>query len=380
MALRSVILAFGLVCISWKSPQDQEKSAQRQHTETCPKSCKTCDEAIDKALKFLISQQKEEEGWPNTGKAAKYGKFDFSLYTTVICGLALIADGALTKDGRNKAEFQRATKSVIRYLEDILKTINDKAKYYLENHVKFDQMPATAIFLAHVYNKEKTNDLKELLEKILPVWEKQQRKDGGWHYRPSYAGSTYMTNEIAVTLRLFELVGIEVDNKFYDGINKFYPKVLAKDGSFDYFIKSMKTNAKGRTAASIWPLELLGFAESEIYTKVKEYADKNIDSIDNGHHGPSFHVLWGGLSCFYQSDKTAWEKFWKFYRDFILDGQKEDGSIMVKARKGTFFPVDGVDSLKFATPVYTTAHYLVVLQLAKGHLLFDKLKKQVKTQ
>jgi hypothetical protein len=137
----------------------------------------------------------------------------------------------------------------------------------------------------------------------------------------------------------------------------------------------MNEGTQGRTALVIWALELVGLKDIEHYGSAKEYTTKNIDKLDHGQHGPAYPLFWGGLSCYYMEDKSIWEKYWTNYRTVFAEAQKEDGSILIKARKGAFFPVDGVSSLKFGIPTYTTAHYVIIMQIHKGHLLFDKIKK-----
>jgi hypothetical protein len=82
-------------------------------------------------------------------------------------------------------------------------------------------------------------------------------------------------------------------------------------------------------------------------------------------------MLIGALGCFYGDEKKLWEEYNKNFRQTILKSQKEDGSILIEARKGADKPIDGK---KGYGPELTSAIYGIVLQLHKGNLAFSRLK------
>jgi hypothetical protein len=118
-------------------------------------------------------------------------------------------------------------------------------------------------------------------------------------------------------------------------------------------------------------MELLGLSNTEVFARLGTFSEKNLDRIDMSQHGPAFHMFCAGLSCFYLQEKNLWKKFLGNYRSLIEKSQDKDGAILVKPRDGSCKPMD---EAKGFGPVYTTANYVILLQLHKGKLLFDKLK------
>ncbi len=192
---------------------------------------------------------------------------------------------------------------------------------------------------------------------------------------------TFVTTGVAISLLTFKHLGIEVEEKVFQKIRGFYThdKLRQQDNSFAYTLdgiiqgvfQQVNKASAGRTVAALWPMWLLGLGSSETWKKAKTFSLEHVNNVDLSQHGPSFHVLWAGLACFYNEDKALWKKYQDHFRNAISAAQKEDGSILIKPREKSVHPVDEVNG---KGPIFTTPQYATILLLHKGHLLFDKLK------
>ncbi len=339
------------------------------------KICLGSEQSVEKALKFIASKQREDGTWV---------PFDidfYPLFINSINGLALMASGSTSKEGPYQKELTKAREAVMKFTRQVLNK-EVKPRY----HCIPEEIVGAAIFLAHVYHSEKTDELKEILEKILELLINIQKKDGGWNYIESeQGGMTYVTTNAVVALLLLDHVGIKVKKEIFDKARKFYEQgeLQSAAGTFIYYMNMpsnlARTNilnaALGRTVAALCPMYLLGLSKAKTYEKAKEVADKYGDRIITSHHGACYHLFWCGLAFFYTEDKKLWERYWKKWSDPVLKGQKEDGSIFIEPYSGTAYPLEG-RKLKheYSWTLYTTPQYTILLQLDKGHLLFGKLK------
>ncbi len=360
-----------------KNPTQSTDKVSEQHSSNCPEACKSCEQFVAKALKFLISQQQEDGRWKRERASTS-----LNLVNTSLCGLALIASGSTLDEGIYKQELQKAVKYVI-----------DTSRKELKGRLtQFNMCDTTYIvtFLAHVYRINKSDELGKYLEEILGLMLKEQGEDGGWNYRRTGASQSkikgyyqekgshvFLTNDFAITLLLLKEVGINVEKSVFDKIRGLYDTDGArmKEGAFKYATGEAPQNAdlrcsSGRTVVASWVMELMGMKETKALQQIKIYAEKNIKDIDLSNHGPTYHIYKCGLACYYSSDKSMWKQFWSNYRDVISSSQKDDGSVVVKPRKESLAPFDD----KAGGSIYTTPQYVILLQLNKGRLLFDSLK------
>ncbi len=347
----------------------------QEHSSSCPKSCKGCDQAVQKALKFIVSQQKENGAWEE-----KWQKKDsvpppksigeWSVFTSLY-GLALVASGSTTKDGPYKNEIQKAKEAAIEYVNQHL------------GKDRGDALPYVMMFLAHVYHADKSDDLKNILEKIRDQWLQLQLSDGGWAYgfgeNPKKAtGKLFEVTSSVIALLTLREAGIKVEEKVFEEAQKYYEgKTRQSDGSYTYhsFFLGKKPQgidappiSVGRSVAALWPLYIFGL--SDAFKKTKEFSEKNIKNVEYGQHGPVYHLFWAGLSCYY-TESTLWKSYWDVFGERIVKAQSEDGSILIKShKKREAWPIDGI----YLGPLWTTSWYTIVLQIHKGHLLFDKIK------
>ncbi len=348
----------------------------KEHSKTCPESCKLCDQVIEKALKYLVSQQQDNGGW--TIKKFKGGSgWDPNLAVTSFSGLALLASGSTHKEGPFQKELGKTRDAVIKGTKGILASVRKSFvgdKMVLTKRGHRHTLPYAIMFLAHIYQIEKTDELKELLTNAANIMRQQQGDEGGYSYTGAGGTMTFMANNYCVATLMLNDLGIPTDPKCIELFAKFYSTghTQGKDGAFGYFGSGggEASRCAGRTADALLAMKLLGLSGSEPFQKAKEFVEKHVKDIDLGHHGAAYPLLFGGIGCFSVGDDKLASSFNKHFRDTLVKAQQEDGSIYFKARDKTYWPMDD----DCGGSMYTSSLYTVTLQLYKKHLIFDKIK------
>jgi hypothetical protein len=178
--------------------------------------------------------------------------------------------------------------------------------------------------------------------------------------------------------------GIEVEDAVFEKIRRFYAAAQNPDGGFPYYVRAAagkvpdlhaKSEA-GRTAGALWAMHLLGMQKSDAFPKAKAYLEARLEEVAGSQHGPGFHLFFAALAA-RAVDPALWKKFWLHYRDSILKGQTEDGSIALKPPEGANLPIDegkGTLTLGAGGRIYATPLYALIFHLSDKHLLFPLLK------
>ncbi len=369
IALISVLIVVGAT---------QEKSKIVEHSQSCPKKCEPCDNAIVKALKFLVSNQRKDGSWGQDGKHVNTGSApsvlrndNYILANTALVGLGLYASGSTTKEGQYQRELGLAQEAAMKLTRKIVDA-NDR---YM-----FQSLPYAVFFLASVYQTEKSDNLKKLLEDVRDYFIKVQCKSGGWNYRNEKNNMIFQTNVFMLAILLLKHTGIKIEEKVFEGARQAYQlkdkySGQADDGGYTYGHgigdRNLPPASVGRTVGALLPMHLLGLSKSTNFTNAVEFSKKNMENLDNAQHGPSYHLFLGGLSCYFLKNDELWMKYWQNFRDPISSAQKEDGSIMIKPRKDAYIPLD--DKRDQMGPIYTTPQYATILLLHKDNLLFHQL-------
>ncbi len=376
--MKGIITILTFALFGSNSTTNEQKATQDQTIEK---------DVIEKALKYLASKQQKDGSWPEGGPRVqsekRYANYPISFAS--FAGLSFIAAGYTPKEGLYKDNINNASEFVIISLKE---QFEKPKSAWLE---------MGAIFLAHVYQCKPSDELKNVLCKVRDHLIKRQQSDGGWTYHGRLCGQSFTTNGVIISLLTLKNAGIKVDEKILETASAFYDKsqedykyrdgVVKNDGHFKYearpipidvgkslHIDSARQHA-GRTVAALWLLEILGRDNTETYKKAAAWSKKYLDDIDRSHHGSAYHLLFAGLSCYYGKNKEFWKKYKDLFYKGILEAQQKDGSITLKQREGTEYPLEFTDTWGEERwgPVYTTSLYTIILQLHKGHLLFDKL-------
>lgn len=328
-----MIILWGISSPAGLSQNQSGKPASAKkfsHGTPCPKGCKTCTAAVDKALKYLSRQVQ-------SGQLKKIQ----DVIVPSLVGLAFMAEGSTPTEGSYAKEVAACRDVVLRFL-DAERADRGNGNWTL----------AFALaFLGEIYAKVSEESTKTLLKGLVRDLEQSQEKDGGWAHGVQPA-SEYRSLNAATTFCLTALIhakkiGIEVsgpvikkgisymeqctlegytgDEVSYNGsigYNKEHSKVIHLPGGGTTFF----TPSPALTAMGIHAVLLNGSNKSKApYKQWIDYLRRDLKKTLYWAHG-SFHwcFLYTAIGS-YSLGGADWRNFKKEWLDWLLSTQNDEG-------------------------------------------------------
>ncbi len=324
--LRTILLAVAL--IPFNSSSHQEK--WHEFTGECPSRCKGCQGKIKELLESISKVDiTGVKGWPQK-----------NALMAPLVGLALLSAGSTLSNGAWSGKIKECVEFVP---PNIFKLMSGK----LETDETWP-LALSTIFLAEVYIKHPSDDLREKLNKLHELIEKAQSKSGGfqrtvggqqgfsWGYGPDLVVAT---NVFALALAQLKRCKVDVKKEVIEKLLKSYENAINEDGSMRYgsgiHPKNKgynKGDSYGRTPGSCLAMILLEATESDVYKKALAFADNNIqnENLFKGHSALFPNQLMLGWLCW-----RLQGKWWKRFQQDILSNRNFLKSMQTSYSKGT---------------------------------------------
>lgn len=324
--------------------------------------------AIDKGIKFLVTQQKEHGGFVEANAADHNGE----LASVSLMGMVLLRDGGLSEKNSHHAALERA-------LQLVLASQTPSGMFSLRAPATrpatllggfrssgsagsmYEQGFAT-LFLAESYAacrkavdgdaacKKLADQIKPKLEKSVITIECAQAKEGGWRYQPVPLDADVSVTAIQyVALKAAKDAGIDVEQSVLDDAVQYVLKCQNSDGGFNY-MANQGGSGPARSAAGLTVLRTAGAAADAI-GKADHYLrqflpDKNPGLID----GYYFYFQFYGAKAAQLAGGDPAKTWLAAAARELLKRQQVNGSWTGEA-----------------TPEYATAIAVLVLQAGNGN-------------
>jgi hypothetical protein len=344
-----------------------------KHSATCPVGCERCDRQIKQSLDYLAGKQGADGGFE-----INYHQ-DGKVVVTAVAGLAFLASGSTITDG----PYAKNIKGAVEYL--IAKCGRTDPRSSSLGKDNFDQtnwgLGYSGIFLSEVYKKTPSADVKKKLEEVAEALAKNQEMSGGWGHGPGgtnplgYVELEIVGNWCMAALGTIKQAGIRVsDGAVKKGTE--YIVACGKDngGGIAYSTRPNQKNwvDVGRTSGAIFAFAMLGQKGHALYKQMARFFDSNMGSLPNGHSSPVMHFMQGALACCHL-EPVYRQKFMEIFRPEWLASRRADGSMTARplGSVGRFDNNKGNSSVNADREIgitWTTANYLVAMQLPKGNL------------
>lgn len=339
------------------------------HSASCPKKCKTCEEAMAKGLAWLAKQQQ--------GGAIQVGNGG-TVVITCIAALAWMANGSTATSGPY-------SKNVVQAMQYVSRTVapGAKNKGKTASGMEFEgfgnwDLGYAAIFLSEYYQQAPTPALKEKLEFLVEKMAEQREPNGGWGHAPNFAYKDLMVVTTACLGGLGSiknLCGVPVPQEVFDKAAK-YIEDSSSGGTVGYSPRPGQKGwgHSGRASGAAWALTKSGSGAKHL-AQIAKFIKQDLTNAHKDHASPTLHYLWAGLWAY-----TAGPETWKTYKDMYLDwwlsAQQADGSFICPTKsdvEGTF----GMDmDNKTVGPAYPTAVWCLVFALPYDHTNLPNAKSK----
>jgi hypothetical protein len=342
--------------------------------------------ATDKGLKWLAEQQQKDGHWE-----AAAGQYSVAM--TSFAGLALLSEGSNTKDGKYAEQLRKAVEWMLACAEKDGRIANAQDKgetgRYMMSH------GYAMLFLSQVYAKEtdekRHKQIGKVLEKAIEFAQNSQTSRGGWGYVSAKDGNDFdegcATEIVLHGLFASRKAGVEV------------PKKLV-ESSLGY-LKNSTTDPKEKKAGVIYSLAqgkqgeprpaLTAAAVALVLNAGEDKGDLTLVWLNfvqsvvpvakgkiTGLGHDEFTLFYFAQAC-YQLGEERHAKMRPDLAEAEKDQQKTDALLKwSRVRAVVFDDIAGAQQENgswkgnIVGDVYSTAVYLIVLQLDKGHLPYNK--------
>ncbi|HEY4310467.1 MAG TPA: prenyltransferase/squalene oxidase repeat-containing protein [Pirellulales bacterium] len=302
--------------------------------------------AIHRGLDWIAASQSRLGHW-----SANDGRYSSAM--TALAGMALLAEGSTTTQGKYAPNIRRAVDYLVSRSRPngLIGEARDDRYTYGHGY--------SMLFLSQVLGEEedleRRETLIEVLNKAVQFTGEAQTQAGGWGYVSAKDGHDFDEGSTTITqvqaLRGCRNAGIPVPKEIIDKAIKYIRQCTLPDGGVQYSSKG----GGGRpaiTAAAIACLFNAGDYDSEFVPKLLDYANRNLSNIGNEGFGHWHYAHYYYAQVKYREGGNTWNE----YRDKIYH------RIVAEASP------NGSWSQGYIGTIYTTAINLTILQLEDAML------------
>ncbi len=304
--------------------------------------------AVTRGLDWLAATQSSNGSWNANGS--------YPSAMTGMAGLALLAEGSTTTQGKYATNIQRAVDFLLDQKRPSGLIGSDKDDRYTYGH------GFGLLFLSQVFGEEEDEAqrqrLMELMTQAVKFCGQAQTKAGGWGYVSAKDGNDFDEGSTTITqvqaLRGCRNAGIPVPKEVIDKAIDYIHKCSIKKGEGG--VQYNRHGGGGRppiSAAAIACLFNAGEYDDEFVPNLIKYCDKTLGNISSNNDYGHWHYA---HYYFAQVKFRQGGKEWEDYREKLFKRIiNEAGS-------------DGAWSQGYIGKVYTTSINLTILQLDRGML------------
>jgi Prenyltransferase and squalene oxidase repeat len=321
----------------------------------CAKRNDKWDGSVKRGLDWLVKDQSALGHWvADSGNLA--GAYPVAM--TALAGTALLASGSTATQG----PYAKAIRKAVDYLLLKVQTSGLIGDPETDNRYTYGHgfaMLFLSQLLGEEEDKERRNELVEVLTKAVEFSGRAQTSAGGWGYVSAKALNDFDEGSTTITqvqgLRGCRNAGIVVPGEIIEKAKKYIYSCKNDDGGISYSSRNMGESRPAITAAALATLYNAGDYDSQHVPKMLEYAKQQLHTLEP--RGATFGH-WQYTYLYYsQVVYRQGEAEWGPYRDRLYERlektQAEDGSWK------------GGSSMN---PVYPTACNLIMFQLDLGYL------------
>jgi hypothetical protein len=324
--------------------------------------------AVAKGLAWLVKEQHKDGRWTAAND-------QYPTAMTALAGMALLAEGSTPKKGKHAESIRKAIDWLLK--QSRTGAVNDGLICPSDANSEtgrytFGHGYATA-FLSQALDDmdaDRKRRAKDVLSRAVRFTAAAQTPKGGWGYISAQEGGNFDEGACTIAtiqgLHAARAAGIPVPREVLSKAHTYMKQSTGPQGGIYYSLNTANTERPALTAGAL-AVSGVGDTAAAEFTKWHKYCQERIpvgaggrlgyDEYTYYHHAQAVYALGdkGWAKLFPQSreaDRLTWSRYRESLFDQLTRTQQADGS-WANTSVG---------------PVYTTAVYLTVLQLDRGHV------------
>ena len=279
--------------------------------------------AVKKGLDYLAGTQSPDGSWQSADDGSTY-----PLTMTALAGMAFLANGNTPSRGpyadsvRKAMQFLMKHSSASGLLISSSRGGNGRPMY---GH------GFSLLFLCCVYGMEtdtaNRDRLAAIIRNAITLTSRAQSPIGGWTYTPGGGDEGSVTVTQMQGLRAAHNAGFTVPPATIEKAIRYLEVCRTPEGGIRYSYGSSASPKLAISAAAIACLYSAGDYDSDMAQDCLRYVFKVLNEKQGlSRRGHSFYTLMYGAQAIYQAGDEYWDEFFPKTRDWLIEGQKEDGS------------------------------------------------------
>lgn len=275
-----------------------------------PQAMRRVEASVDRAITYLISQQRENGSWPS-GHGDNHG-------VNGLCLLALLGRGHLPGRGPHRDAVNLA-------VEHLLATQHKSGLYKSPNnsHGPMYEHALATLAMVEAYGYLPARPVRRSAQRAIDLIVDSQNNQGGWRYHPGRDDADLSVTVMqVVALRAAQNARLRVPRETLDQALKYVRACAVDKGGFAYQPKRGNP-AMARSAAGTLSMQLLGAFDDQAVDRGLAYmADRRY----RPNHGHFWYMSYYAMQAHFQAGGTAWADWHPTVRQFLLDHQDPEGS------------------------------------------------------
>lgn len=277
--------------------------------------------AIDRGLAYLAGRQARQGSWKN--RARSYRGYPVAM--TGLAGLAFLMDGNTTTQGRYAQQIDRAARYLMR----------SSTPSGLIARVEQESRPMyghgfSMLFLGQLYGMTedvtRAQRLHEVLTDAIRLTSRSQSQLGGWIYTPDARGDEGSVTITQVqALRSCRNAGLAVPKDVIDAAMAYLDKSQNSDGGIRYTASHGGSSRVPITAAAVCCWYNAGQYDNPRAKQALDFCKRKLlGGATAGGHDFYAHLYYS--QALYVGNDPTWDDYFAKRRDYLLAGQRPDGS------------------------------------------------------
>ena len=266
--------------------------------------------SIDRALEYLLQQQRPDGTWPCAGGTNNA--------IDALCLLAFLGAGHVPGRGPYQDVVDRA-------INAILATQSDNGLYKPRAQLASGPMYSHALAtlaMIEAYGFVPSAGMRTSVQKAVDLIVKSQSPAGGWRYQPVPADADLSVTVMqVVALRAAQNARLNVPEETMENALKYVRTCVVGSGGFSY--QPGGGAGEARTAAGILSMQLLGAFDDPAVEKGLEWLGKRQYHTGIGYF---WYMNYYAMQAHFQAGGKYWAEWQEKVRGLLLNNQEPDGS------------------------------------------------------
>jgi len=286
---------------------------------------KSSEEAVDKAIKWLATNQETNGNWSIEKHGGRAG------HDVGATGFALLTFFGRGERHDRECRYQGTVSNGVKWLVGRQNRLTGDLRGEKPPSQGMYDHSIASLALAEAYGLTKDENLYEPAQSAIDfLVDAQNVTDGGWRYTPGQEGDLSVSGWAIMALKSAYLSGLHVPESTFEGIRKWLYEVgKGQEGGLYQYQPGRGLGSPAMVATGYFCSQLMGLSPN---------TPKSFETAEHlrkvGLRTGDIYYMYYGTLCSYQNQGPLWREWMGKMHKSLLKEQYSDGSWMLTAGHG----------------------------------------------